>query len=49
MSKLRQQSVESVDEVRWAFMESDGQISVRRYAGEGRHAHFVKSVIRPGQ
>lgn len=30
-SKLRQQGVESVAEVRWAYLESDGQISVRRY------------------
>lgn len=31
MSKLREQGVEHVGEVRWAYMESDGQISVRRY------------------
>jgi uncharacterized membrane protein YcaP (DUF421 family) len=49
MSKLRQQSVESVEEVRWAFMESDGQISVRRYADEGQHVKPAKPVIRPGQ
>lgn len=30
MAKLREQSVERLEEVRWAFMESDGQISVRR-------------------
>jgi uncharacterized membrane protein YcaP (DUF421 family) len=35
MSKLRQQSIERVEEVRWAYMESDGQISVRRYRDEG--------------
>jgi uncharacterized membrane protein YcaP (DUF421 family) len=31
MSKLRLQSIADVDEVRWAYMESDGEISVRRY------------------
>lgn len=31
MSKLRQQGIERSEEVRWAYMESDGQISVRRY------------------
>jgi uncharacterized membrane protein YcaP (DUF421 family) len=31
MSKLREQGVERLAEVRWAFMESDGQISVRKY------------------
>lgn len=34
MSKLRQQGVERVDEVRWAFMETDGQISVRKYSDD---------------
>lgn len=32
MSKLRQQGIERPDEVRWAYMESDGQISVRKYS-----------------
>jgi uncharacterized membrane protein YcaP (DUF421 family) len=36
MSKLREQGVEKPEEVRWAYMESDGQISVRRYADDGR-------------
>lgn len=31
VAKLREQSVERIEEVRWAFMESDGRISVRRY------------------
>jgi uncharacterized membrane protein YcaP (DUF421 family) len=35
MSKLRQQAVEKAEEVRWAYMESDGQISVRRYKDDG--------------
>jgi len=30
-SKLREQGVERIDEVRWAFMESDGQISLRKF------------------
>ena len=30
LSKLREQGIERLEEVRWAFMESDGQISVRR-------------------
>ena len=34
MSKLRQQGVERPEEVRWAYMESDGQISVRKYADD---------------
>ena len=37
MSKLRQQSVERIEEVRWAFMESDGQISLRRFHDDGAH------------
>ena len=36
MSKLREQGVEQVKEVRWAFMESDGQISVRRFKDDDR-------------
>ena len=31
LSKLREQGVESPEEVKWAYMESDGQISVRKY------------------
>jgi uncharacterized membrane protein YcaP (DUF421 family) len=34
MSKLREQGVERPDEVRWAYMEADGQISVRKYADD---------------
>jgi uncharacterized membrane protein YcaP (DUF421 family) len=30
MAQLREQSIERLDEVRWAYMESDGRISVRR-------------------
>ena len=36
LSKLREQGVERVEEVRWAFMESDGQISVRRIKDDDR-------------
>lgn len=36
LSKLREQSVEGVEEVRWAYLESDGQISLRRYRDDGR-------------
>lgn len=35
MSKLRQQGVERLDEVRWAYMETDGQLSVRKYSDDG--------------
>ena len=34
LSKLREHSIESPGEVRWAYMESDGQISVRRRDGK---------------
>lgn len=37
LSKLREQGVERPDEVRWAYMESDGQISLRKYKDDGRH------------
>ena len=30
LSKLRQHGVETPEEVRWAYMESDGQLSVRK-------------------
>ena len=36
-SKLREQGVERIDEVRWAFMESDGQISLRRFKDDPGH------------
>jgi uncharacterized membrane protein YcaP (DUF421 family) len=49
MSKLRQQSVESVAEVRWAYMESDGQISVRRYRDEGTHPKQSKRGVPAGK
>lgn len=32
LSKLRQHGIEAPDEVRWAYMESDGQLSVRKYS-----------------
>lgn len=35
MGKLREQGVEDFAEVRWAYMESDGAISVRRYSRSG--------------
>jgi uncharacterized membrane protein YcaP (DUF421 family) len=38
LSKLREQGVEKPQEVRWAYMESDGQISLRKYSEDGRHA-----------
>lgn len=31
LSKLREQGVESPEEVKWAYMESDGQVSLRKY------------------
>jgi uncharacterized membrane protein YcaP (DUF421 family) len=31
MSKLREQGIEAVAEVRWAYMESNGEISLRTY------------------
>jgi uncharacterized membrane protein YcaP (DUF421 family) len=31
LSKLREQGIEQPGEVRWAYMESDGKISVRRF------------------
>ncbi|UUX95055.1 DUF421 domain-containing protein [Aquabacterium sp. J223] len=31
-SKLREQGIEAFAEVRWAYMESDGEISLRTYA-----------------
>ena len=34
MSKLRQHGIEGPEEVRWAYMESDGQISVGRRDGK---------------
>jgi uncharacterized membrane protein YcaP (DUF421 family) len=33
LSKLRQHGVERPDEVRWAYMESDGHLSVRKNSG----------------
>jgi len=35
LSKLREQGVEKSEELRWAYMESDGQISMRRYKDDG--------------
>jgi uncharacterized membrane protein YcaP (DUF421 family) len=49
MSKLRQQAVERVDEVRWAYMESDGQISVRRYRDDGAHPKQSKRALPTGR
>ena len=49
MSKLRQQSVERLEEVRWAYMESDGQISVRRYRDEGGHPKQPKRAVPAGK
>jgi uncharacterized membrane protein YcaP (DUF421 family) len=36
MAKLREQGIERAEEVLWAYMESDGQISVRKYADDGQ-------------
>lgn len=35
LSKLREQGIERLEEVRWACMESDGQISVRKRKDNG--------------
>ncbi len=34
LSKLREHGIERPEEVRWAYMESDGQVSVRRRDGK---------------
>jgi len=34
MSKLRQHGIDRVEEVKWAYMESDGQVSVGRRDGK---------------
>ncbi len=44
MGKLREQGIESVEEVRWAYMESDGQVSVRRRDGQHRPQHDRPAV-----
>ena len=49
LSQLRQQSVESVAEVRWAYMESDGHISVRRYRDEGSPPRQPKRAVPAGK
>ena len=36
MSKLRQHGIDRIEDVKWAFMESDGQVSVAR--GDGKEA-----------
>jgi uncharacterized membrane protein YcaP (DUF421 family) len=36
LSKLRQHGVERPEQIRWAYMESDGQISVGKYKEDGR-------------
>lgn len=33
-AKLREQGVERAEEVRWAYMEADGQFSLRRYVDD---------------
>jgi uncharacterized membrane protein YcaP (DUF421 family) len=49
MSKLREQSVESFEEVRWAYMEGDGQISVRRFRDDGGHPKQPKRAVPAGK
>ena len=49
MSKLRGQSIESLAEVRWAYMEGDGQISVRRYRDDGAHHRPSKRAVPAGK
>ncbi len=48
-SKLREQSVKSVAEVRWAYMESDGQISVRRYRDGGAGPKRQRRAVPAGK
>jgi uncharacterized membrane protein YcaP (DUF421 family) len=36
LAKLREHGVEGVDQVKWAYMESDGKVSVGRRNGEAR-------------
>ena len=38
-SKLRQQGIESLDEVKRAYLEGDGEVSVIRYKEGERQAH----------
>jgi uncharacterized membrane protein YcaP (DUF421 family) len=42
MSNLRQNGVDGLDEVRWAYMEPDGTISVRRYRDDQPRAAAQK-------
>jgi uncharacterized membrane protein YcaP (DUF421 family) len=49
MSKLRQQSVERLEEVRWAYMEGDGQISVRRFRDGGGPPKQPKRAVPAGK
>jgi uncharacterized membrane protein YcaP (DUF421 family) len=49
MSKLRQQSVERLEEVRWAYMEGDGQISVRRFRDGGGRPKQPKRAVPAGK
>jgi uncharacterized membrane protein YcaP (DUF421 family) len=49
MSKLRQESVERLEEVRWAYMEGDGQISVRRFRDGGGHPKQPKRAVPAGK
>jgi uncharacterized membrane protein YcaP (DUF421 family) len=48
-SKLREQGVESVAEVRWAYMESDGQISVRRQRDDDARRKAPKRALPAGK
>jgi uncharacterized membrane protein YcaP (DUF421 family) len=48
-SKLREQGVESVAEVRWAYMESDGQISVRRQRDNDARRKAPKRALPAGK
>lgn len=48
LSKLREQSVESIEEVRWAYMESDGQISLRRIEGKMAPGKKSRSTLPHG-
>lgn len=47
MSKLREQSIERVEEVRWACMESDGQISLQRYREPERKPRHTEKPPAP--
>jgi uncharacterized membrane protein YcaP (DUF421 family) len=46
-SKLREKGIETMDAIRLAYLESDGQISVLERAGAGKQ-HDQPAPRRPG-